>query len=364
MSSLIVDVCAVEEIRPHPNADKVELVRVKNWWCVSQIGYFKVGDKAVYFPPDSVISEELANRFGIAKYLSPLAKNYDGTRPPGLRIRAQRFRGERSFGFIDKPDDPAWPVGMSVLEHYGVTKYEPPLRAMDGDAAAPVAAFHGYTDIEHLGNFPGVLQAGEEVVVDEKIHGSNCRAGKILAANEETGAAEYVYMCGSHGTRRKEFDAEGRRSKYWQFLTPQVKALLDHLCDDQRNVIVFGELYGAGVQDMQYGMSGQGVRAFDISVEGKYLDYDEKDRLFKQFGVETVPVLYRGPFIVETIQELTDGPTTVCDPAKACKFQGREGVVIRPVKERYSEMLPNFGRVIFKSVSVDYLGRKGGTEFH
>lgn len=364
MSSLIVDVCVVEEIRPHPNADKVELVRAKNWWCVSQIGYFRVGDKCVYFPPDSVISEELANRFEIAKYLAPLAKNPDGTRPPGLRIRAQRFRGERSFGFINKPDDPDWEVGMSLVEHYGVTKYEPPIRATDGDSASPVAAFHGYTEIEHLGNFPGVLVDGEEVVVDEKIHGSNCRAGKILAANEETGEAEFQYMCGSHGQRRKEIDANERRSKYWQGLTPQIKALLDRLCDDTYNVVVFGELYGSGIQDMQYGMAGQGFRAFDISVNGKYLDYDEKERLFQEFGVEAVPFLYRGPFNMEKIQELTDGPTVVCDPEKAGKFKGREGVVIRPVKERYSELLPNFGRVIFKSVSVDYLSRKGGTEFH
>lgn len=35
-----------------------------------------------------------------------------------------------------------------------------------------------------------------------------------------------------------------------------------------------------------------------------------------------------------------------------------------PVKERYSDKLPNFGRVIMKSISVDYLERKGGTDGH
>ena len=46
------------------------------------------------------------------------------------------------------------------------------------------------------------------------------------------------------------------------------------------------------------------------------------------------------------------------------KFKGREGMVIRPVKERHSEKLPQFGRVVLKSISVDYYERKGGTEFH
>ena len=39
----------------------------------------------------------------------------------------------------------------------------------------------------------------------------------------------------------------------------------------------------------------------------------------------------------------------------------REGAVVKPVTERES---PEFGRVILKSVSGDYLTRKGGTEYN
>lgn len=31
MSSLIVEVCRVEEVRPHPNADRMAIARVKGW---------------------------------------------------------------------------------------------------------------------------------------------------------------------------------------------------------------------------------------------------------------------------------------------------------------------------------------------
>jgi hypothetical protein len=59
----------------------------------------------------------------------------------------------------------------------------------------------------------------------------------------------------------------------------------------------------------------------------------------------------------------TSGPTTICKPEDAGKFKGREGLVISPVKEVY--FCPNIrGRKILKSVSVDYLTRKNGTEFH
>ena len=86
MSSLIVEVCSVKEIATHPNADRLERIRVKNWWCIGSKGHYKVGDKAVYLPPDSIIPEALAERWGIAKYCSPLARGIDGQRPDGLRL--------------------------------------------------------------------------------------------------------------------------------------------------------------------------------------------------------------------------------------------------------------------------------------
>ena len=53
---------------------------------------------------------------------------------------------------------------------------------------------------------------------------------------------------------------------------------------------------------------------FDIAVNGEYLDYDKKARLCDRFGLAMVPCLYRGPFSRAVLEQLTDGPTTVCDP--------------------------------------------------
>lgn len=357
MSSLIVDVCEIEEVKPHSNANALELVRVKNWWCVAGIGSYKVGDKAVYFPPDAVIPDALAERFGIAKYCAQLPKLGDGARPAGLRIRAARFRGEKSCGTVQPLDDPNWAVGTSVAEYYGVTKFEPPARH-DGDIDTPLDVFHKYTDIENINNFPSVFTDGEEVVVDEKIHGTNARVGKVFDGER------WAYTCGSHAHRRKEYDHKDKRSKYWLPLTENVTALLDRLSGDERNVVLYGEIYGPGIQDLHYGSQRAAFRAFDVSVSGKYLDYDEKAAIFAEFDIEMVPFVYRGPFSLAKIDELTDGPTLMCEADKAGKFKGREGVVVRPVKERHSQDLPGYGRVILKSVSIDYQERKGGTEFH
>jgi hypothetical protein len=119
---------------------------------------------------------------------------------------------------------------------------------------------------------------------------------------------------------------------------------------------------------MTYGyVKGQrGYRAFDIAINnlpfGKalYIDFDMKVELFKQFGIEMVPVLYRGLFSPEILEEYTSGSTTLCPPENLT-FKGREGIVVTPVKEQFSEVL--LGRLILKSLSADYLARKGGTDY-
>ena len=123
-------------------------------------------------------------------------------------------------------------------------------------------------------------------------------------------------------------------------------------------VIVFGEIYGAGVQDMQYDLpNGKGFRAFDISIGGKYMGH-EKYKVFKQYEIPVVPVLYTGLYDVDKIKELTDGETVL---GSQQKFKGREGIVITSTREDND---PIIGRKILKSVSVDYLSRKGGTDGH
>lgn len=376
MSSLIVEVCEIEEIKPHANADKLEMTRVKNWWCVVPKSVYSAGSKVVYLPPDSIIPEALAERWGIAKYCSPLSAGPDGQRPPALRIRACRFRGEPSFGCIQQVDDPAWPVGYDVREHYGVTKWEPPLKSLDGDAAPPVPAFHACTDTENIGNFPNVLQVGEDVVVTEKIHGTNSRVGLVLHP-DEAGIATWQLMAGSHGVRRKELDAKGNRSRYWFPLSigdddRPLERLLNEVRlgeNAQSSVIVFGEIFGPGVQDMHYGQPGLAYRIFDIAVDGKYLDFDKASSYVMNYHkVEHVPVLYRGPFSMDVMQHLVDGPTVIVDsPSKIREsFKGREGIVIKPTKERFDNAVGGSGRVILKYVSVDYHDRKNAnkTEDH
>ncbi len=353
MSSLIVKVREIEEVLPHPNGDRLEICVLGGWKVISQKGLRKKGDKVVYFPPDSVLSQEWVDKMEITKYTAPVHSSSGVS----YRIRAIRLRSEPSYGHIHTPDQD-WALDTDVSEFYGVTKWEPPLSCVDGDAASPVAAFHKYTNIENWNNFPGVFVDGEEIAIKEKLHGMSNRLGKIRVA-DENGNESWEYMAGSHEVRRKEIDAKGRKSEFWGPMTQKIKDLLDHLCNDSNNVIIFGELIGT--QDMRYGLRNdeRGFRVFDISINGKYIDYDELNTILKQYNVYGVPHLYRGPYSRAIIEGYTDGPTTCCKSEDIKeKFKGREGIVFRPVMETIHDDLPGDRRKILKSVSVDYHDRK------
>ena len=71
-------------------------------------------------------------------------------------------------------------------------------------------------------------------------------------------------------------------------------------------------------------------------------------------GIERVPVVYRGPYSREVMLEHTVGLEAVSGNG----MHLREGIVIKPVKERRDD-LSGLGRVMVKSVSDKYLTRKG-----
>ena len=151
MSSLIVEVCKIEKVARHANADALELAVIKGWQCVIPKGKYAAGAKVVYVPVDSVMPEALSEALGITKYLSK------------GRVRCAKLRGEPSFGVIMEVADASWEVGHDVAAHYGITKFVPPLKVSAGDAAPDDARFPGYTEVENLRNFPEIFVEGDSM---------------------------------------------------------------------------------------------------------------------------------------------------------------------------------------------------------
>jgi len=99
MSSLIVPVTTITKIRPHSNAERLEIAEVLGWQVVIGKGTFSEGDRVVFIPPDSVLPKHQSDRFNVTKYLS------------NGRVKCAKLRGEPSYGLVVRPDNAAWQEG-------------------------------------------------------------------------------------------------------------------------------------------------------------------------------------------------------------------------------------------------------------
>lgn len=349
MSTFRVEITRIDEVLPHPNADRLELVRIRGWKAVAAKGVHTTGDAVVYIPEDAVVPEPVLAALELTGKLAGKAHN---------RVKALRLRGELSQGLLMPmhvfhalagPGEPE--PGTDVAEALGITKYEEPIPAHLAGRAVPWPRWmHKYTDIENVKNFPGVLRDGEAVVITEKLHGACAAFGMRRGEDELFVASRNLCL------------ARDEANAYWRVavqaeIAGHLRALLAET--GAASATVYGEVLG--VQDLKYGyVNGRlGLRWFDVAQDGGYEDHGGPAQgLLLARGLERVPLLYEGPFSEAVLAEHTDGGTTLG------AGHVREGVVVRPAAERY-DVDANLGRVILKSVSGDYLTRKGqATEFH
>jgi RNA ligase (TIGR02306 family) len=337
----------VNSVKHHPSADRLDVIQVIGYTVVTGRDQFKVGEAAVYFPPDMLIPNHIAQDIGVDKYLKHAVFPGDVEKSQ-CRVSSCRLRGVPSYGFVQGPSNYLASWGDDMTNIYSGVKYVPPARVLGGDCLPPIEDFHEYTDIENIQRFPGVFVEGEMVRVTEKIHGTNCRLG--LIDNE--------YVAGSHRTRRAEGDP---RTMYWQPMGVVEKMLKDLAGIYGKSVIVFGEIFGPKIQDMDYGMATPSFRAFDVSIGGVYLSDTVFRLACEDHNVPMVPTLAYGEFSQALVDNFTSGGTCVNVKNQIrSMFKGREGVVIKPLFEQHSDDLG--GRKILKSVSVDYHQRKGAKD--
>ncbi|UQW99767.1 RNA ligase (ATP) [Streptomyces sp. RerS4] len=357
MSTLRV---TVEEltVHEHPNADALELAQVGLYRAVVAKGAYRSGDFALYIPEQAVLPAALIEELGLTGRLAGGDHN---------RVKAVRLRGELSQGLVCRPRAldgvdlaRAAKDGTDFAEALGVVKWSPPVpTTMDGDVEA-AADLLPWVDVENLQRYPGIFEPGEPVVLTEKLHGTACLTTYLVADDRVLVSSKGF---GSRGLALKEDE----RNLYWRAVrghgVPEVAARLAGRLGATR-VGIFAEVYGAGVQDLGYGArSGDadtppGYAVFDVSAEVdgqvRWLDPAE---VLEDGELPLVPRLYTGPYEPERVLELASGRETVSGKG----LHLREGVVVRPVTERYSPVVG--GRAIAKAVSPAYLTRKGGTEY-
>lgn len=371
MSTLRCPVVRLGPIEVHDNADALEIVNVLGYQAVVQKGLHREGNLVVYVPEGAVVPADVLEEFGFTGKLAGKDKN---------RVKAVRLRGKLSQGLVlpaikvlmflaihgrltddvhvrretGGPEGEAelfLREGADLAAALGITKWEPPIPVhMQGEVQAAPEWFRLFYDIENVKSWPEVLTPTEPLIATEKIHGTNMRAGW----HREDG-----FFVASRG--RDVALKPNDTNLYWRAARQvNVEQALRALVEQYglEYAVVFGEVYGARVQDLHYGHAdGQiSFAAFDLLVchpdqrVPQFVSYDSP--LHASLAVPHVPVVARG-----TLSEVL---TSVSGTA----FRGdhmREGLVLRPILERHH---PDLGRVVLKAINPDYLLRQGGTEFH
>lgn len=360
MSDHAIEIVEVTAVRPHPNADRLELVPIWGWQAVVRKGEFKPGDRAVYIPPDFLVRTDRPE----FEFLGPGKGD-----PPQARIKACRLRGELSQGLlIPLPEGcKEFPRGHDVSGILQIERYEPPLKmgTNQGNAvkAPPIGSKGGPAgvsppkfDVENWERWNEVLELGEMVTITEKIHGANARFVYVV---RKDGTAEM--FCGS----RTNWWEENPQNLWWQAFAQNPG--IGEWCKAHPGVVLYGEVFGA-VQDMRYGAKDKQVffaafAAYDPDIATAMLigtghsdpsdawwDFKMLRESMVGLQIGTVPVLWAGPYDPKKVEEYCEGESHW---PGADHF--REGCVVLPDVERHHKKL---GRVILKKVSTTYLARK------
>lgn len=362
-------VVRLTNVRKHPNADRLQLATV----CGEQIIVgtdAKEGDLGLYFASDGQLSVEFATAHDLVQRME------DGKRAGGFfsktrQVRAQNFRGEKSYGFWmpiscleftggDVPEEHAeidtW-NGVPICNKYFT---EATLKAQGkqtiGNPRKKPRNFPEHVDTKHFAKAQQLFRPFSVVYVTEKLHGTSQRIGNVLTEVPvrrtlldrllRRTRTEFKYQR-VIGTRRQVLPDREKRGFYgseeyrWECVSHFINEL-------REGEIVYGEVVGytnTGRPIMASHSTKElpefkrmfgdtitytyGCRpgtcafyAYRITQHGVELSWPQVQQRCKELNIDTVPELHR--FIMEESVERPFVLASEIDPSHPS-----EGVVYR-----------------------------------
>jgi RNA ligase (TIGR02306 family) len=314
MSEWQPQVIKLEKIERHPNADTLEISTVLGGYTVIfKEGRFHEGDLAAYIPSDSICSDH--SEF-----------DWLGDKK---RIKPVKLRGVFSLGILASPPPDA-KEGDPVIDFYNLKKHiyeeempDLPGRQNGSHLQSPIGWSIPYYDLSALRQLSWMLNEGEEVIITEKIEGCNAAFGYAPDAPD----GDPLWVKSRNFYLKEEVD-----NLYWHAAkTHNLKIALK----DFPGKVFFAELYG-NVKGFKYdceitqGKLEPRLRFFDVwdAKAMKFLNWDEMIEIVSQAGLQTVPVLYRGPWKGKEQWVLAEGQSALGSNIK-------EGFIVQPVINRY-----------------------------
>lgn len=366
-----VPVTSILELREHPNAHSLSIARVYGWEVVVKKDFYKVGDRVILVPIDSILPSWLENKLFDASSKIKLHHS---------RIRQIKIRGFPSQGMLLSTDDVKEKVPSTILEQdlaelLGITKYEPkskestPRSATLRNKPKENVYFHKYGGVQNLKWYPDLFKQNDFVVVQEKLHGTNARYGllpnkadtiwkKIKKFFGKLPANEFTYGSNNVQLQSKSYTGYYPDNVY--------KKMADELKIASRlrpGETIFGEIIGPGVQrGYAYGIPNGSHKlvVFDVKVfdgeTSKYLEPEAAQIWCLEREFEFVPVLYKGLWDYSIAKNLSKGASHYATTEPV-----REGIVIK-ANEGYNDSI--LSKKALKLINEDYLNDTTNSDEH
>lgn len=341
----------INNIKPHPNADRMEIATILGWEVCIRKDEFKVGDLCVYCEVDSIMPER---------------SEFEFLRNDKFRIKAKRLRGvvsmgiafpipilsngllglgiDNTNGFVDTyfeytPLD-HFEIGSDVTDLLGITKYDPPeVSSGQGNSAGSFPSYVPRTDESRIQGAMGCLDElnGHPFYITSKLDGTS---ETIIWHNNE------LSVCSRNHAVKID-----PPNLYWDVVKKH--NLFDKFVSyfDQHSIAIQGEIVGCGIQENRLGLKDKDFFVFNIYDinQARYLSYNEICIHCKGLGLNMVPIVEEGDSFDYTLDHLIE----IANNGRYPNGHRQEGIVVRPQSEMFSNRL--HGRLSFKVISPLYL---------
>lgn len=367
MSYFGVTLETLETVKSHPNADRLELGKLKglSYQFVIPKDQYKAGDQVIYFPIDSILPDSVAEICGVLGKLRGKEKNRVGT----VRLRGEISQGIvapkkafiaviNSFEMIkDVPEYKDKDFGEYMAETLGVEKYEAPEKPCNTGNLCSLPVGLSIYDIENAEREEDMLNKlmDCEVEISEKMEGSN------FSVTATVGGDIFVNQ-----RRHTIKPIEGKTHTWWRVAVEHgwidfAKSLMQKYSGEAESITIYGEMLGPGVQKNYYNLKHNQVMCFDIRLDtDRWVSPTDRRFAVSAFSfnegrglLRNVPILSESGFVTlkewlggKTIQEKSNGTSLLA------LDKLREGIVIKPVDA--SLMFGN-KRLFIKQRSPEYL---------
>jgi hypothetical protein len=317
VSQFAVEVVRVGQFTKNPNSDTLMMTDVLGHPVQFKEGAFQQGDLAAYIPVESMVP--LAHpEFEFLKSPNHPERTHE-------RIKAKRLRGVFSMGFLI-PAPAGAAEGQDLAKDLGVYKYEEPEEKVVFEASPPTGWKRFFLKwrwklLSWLGfkrtagaeaDLPGLrhrvgAQVPGPVQPRARRSSSPRRSTAATPGSAGTSASSTSARAPSTGTRATP--------SYWSEIARELD--LKEKLKPYPGIALYGEVFGSGVQDLEYGAPGRQAlparlrRARHRDAEVVGLRPREGVRR-GHLGLKMAPELYRGPWQgLEAHAPLGEGKTTL-----------------------------------------------------